>query len=202
LLPASSRSDAGTDATDCGCQAAAAAGCPYTNDGECDEGTYCAAGTDTADCSGGGGTCRYANDNECDEPDLCAVGTDGADCGGSGGGGGGGGGGGSNAWGGGGGEDPVLSADGNPQRVEGPFGISDGKRLRLTVPTAGLAYAFKLEPEPTYHVFTSATKISVTPHVGGSDYPCGEGLTIMGEPRGRDSEGGVHFGSAKSYGNW
>ena len=25
--------------------------CRYTNDGECDEGTYCAVGTDTADCS-------------------------------------------------------------------------------------------------------------------------------------------------------
>ena len=105
--------------------------------------------TDTADCSGGsaggGGTCRYANDGECDEGTYCAAGTDTADCSGSGGGGGGG----SNAWGGGGGEDPVLRADGNPQRVEGPFGNSDGKRLRLTVPTAGVAYAFKLEPEPT-----------------------------------------------------
>ena len=26
--------------------------CQYTNDGECDEGTYCAYGTDTADCQG------------------------------------------------------------------------------------------------------------------------------------------------------
>ena len=27
--------------------------CAYTNDGECDEGTYCGYGTDTADCQGG-----------------------------------------------------------------------------------------------------------------------------------------------------
>eukprot|EP01046_Picozoa_sp_COSAG06_P008334 COSAG06_NODE_418_length_15982_cov_3.455204_7_plen_1527_part_00 len=37
--------------------------CPYTNDGECDEGTYCAVGTDTADCgsSSGSGGCPQAH---------------------------------------------------------------------------------------------------------------------------------------------
>ena len=95
----------------------------------------------------------------------------------------------------------MLRADGNPQRVEGPFGTSDGKRLRLTVPTAGVAYAFKLEQQQTYHASSSATKISVTPHVGGSDYPCGEGLTIMGSQPGSDGAY-AHVGSPPSYGNW
>ncbi len=37
--------------------------CPYTNDGECDEGLYCAIGTDTADCGGSSGSagCPYAH---------------------------------------------------------------------------------------------------------------------------------------------
>ena len=100
----------------------------------------------------------------------------------------------------------MLRADGNPQRVEGPFGTSDGKRLRLTVPTAGLAYAFKLEQQQTYHASSSATKISVTPHVGGSDYPCGEGLTIMGslpiKNYGLPLGPVLYVGSPTSYGNW
>lgn len=50
--------------------------CPYTNDGVCDEPEFCAAGTDTVDCT----TCRYTNDGFCDEPDLCPVGTDTNDC--------------------------------------------------------------------------------------------------------------------------
>lgn len=75
--------------------------CPYVNDGECDEPTYCDVGTDTADCqntqssqstpssssssSGGQGqnssnSCRWANDNVCDEPAYCLPGTDTADC--------------------------------------------------------------------------------------------------------------------------
>ena len=68
--------------------------CRYANDGECDEGTWCAVGTDSTDCSGaqgagsnngGGGSdpansCRYAYDNECDEPSHCAPGTDTYDC--------------------------------------------------------------------------------------------------------------------------
>ena len=38
---------AGSDTTDC---AGVEVVCPYTSDGECDEGRYCPAGTDTADC--------------------------------------------------------------------------------------------------------------------------------------------------------
>jgi hypothetical protein len=58
------------DANDC------SAGCPYTNDGECDEPNLCPTGTDTVDCS----TCPYTNDGECDEPNLCPAGTDTVDC--------------------------------------------------------------------------------------------------------------------------
>ena len=76
--------------------------CFYARDGECDEPTYCAFGTDTSDCTSAGGSnsgsgassmpnnsaptqagpdsCRYANDNVCDEPTYCAFGTDTTDC--------------------------------------------------------------------------------------------------------------------------
>jgi hypothetical protein len=37
----------GSDTTDC---AGVVPSCPYTGDGECDEGTYCDAGSDTTDC--------------------------------------------------------------------------------------------------------------------------------------------------------
>lgn len=39
-----------SDASDCN---SVQPSCPYTGDGECDEGSYCAAGTDTADCCDG-----------------------------------------------------------------------------------------------------------------------------------------------------
>jgi hypothetical protein len=51
--------------------------CEWTNDGECDEGTLCDPGTDTADCND---SCEWTNDGECDEPTLCDPGTDTADC--------------------------------------------------------------------------------------------------------------------------
>ena len=69
--------------------------CRWANDGECDEPTYCAFGTDTADCQaaqtqaaapvdasngGFGDSCRYANDGVCDEPTYCDFGTDQTDC--------------------------------------------------------------------------------------------------------------------------
>jgi C1A family cysteine protease len=75
--------------------------CPYANDGECDEPTYCQSGTDSTDCNAaptpaptlaptpapsapsGGDSCPYANDGECDEPTYCHSGTDSTDCGGN-----------------------------------------------------------------------------------------------------------------------
>ena len=80
--------------------------CAYTNDGECDEGSYCSAGTDSDDCctgtqvtdpgsypfadcsnadaSAGSGSaasvCQYTYDGECDETTYCAAGTDSFDC--------------------------------------------------------------------------------------------------------------------------
>jgi hypothetical protein len=56
--------------------------CPYANDGECDEPTYCHSGTDSTDC-GGNDSCPYANDGECDEPTYCHSGTDRTDCSGN-----------------------------------------------------------------------------------------------------------------------
>jgi hypothetical protein len=86
----------GTDLFDCG-------GCPYTNDGFCDEPDACPSGSDEADCCAGiengvceelgqggdcpvgsdawdCGSCPYANDGFCDEPDYCPSGSDEADC--------------------------------------------------------------------------------------------------------------------------
>jgi V8-like Glu-specific endopeptidase len=67
--------------------------CRYSNDGECDDGTFggtgfCDMGTDATDCRalamGGDDSCEYANDNECDEPSIgggyCTSGTDTTDC--------------------------------------------------------------------------------------------------------------------------
>lgn len=72
--------------------------CPYSNDGECDDGrpcavtALCAFGTDEADCSNIGAcdpanSCVYADDGECDDgrpgsvTSLCDFGTDFNDCG-------------------------------------------------------------------------------------------------------------------------
>ncbi|KAH8074826.1 ubiquitin protein ligase [Aureococcus anophagefferens] len=53
----------------------------WTEDGECDEGEFCAYGTDVADCEGeGGNSCQYACDGVCDEDDDCDFGTDNCDC--------------------------------------------------------------------------------------------------------------------------
>ncbi|KAH8071925.1 ubiquitin protein ligase [Aureococcus anophagefferens] len=55
--------------------------CDWTDDGECDEGEFCAYGTDVADCEGeGGNSCQYAYDGVCDEDDDCDFGTDNCDC--------------------------------------------------------------------------------------------------------------------------
>jgi V8-like Glu-specific endopeptidase len=67
--------------------------CEFANDLECDDASFggtsfCAAGTDAADCwalaAGGTDTCIYASDNECDEPGigtgLCMSGSDMTDC--------------------------------------------------------------------------------------------------------------------------
>lgn len=54
--------------------------CQYTNDGECDEGTYCPVGTDTADCQG---RAPEGDDTSSPEPDnACWSGLhdDGRDC--------------------------------------------------------------------------------------------------------------------------
>ena len=70
--------------------------CQWAHDNECDEPTYCAFGTDTADCqsaqsrspsmaapsqAGFADSCRYAFDGMCDEPTFCDFGTDKSDCG-------------------------------------------------------------------------------------------------------------------------
>jgi len=81
LVPADLRANLGDDS------------CAYSNDGECDDGTFggtsfCAAGTDATDCRamalGGEDSCQWANDGECDEPgigtDNCTSGTDRTDC--------------------------------------------------------------------------------------------------------------------------
>ena len=65
--------------------------CDYAFDGECDEPTYCAYGTDTTDCSdsssfgygSGDNSCLFALDGACDEPTYCDYGTDTTDCSGS-----------------------------------------------------------------------------------------------------------------------
>ena len=68
--------------------------CTYTGDGECDEGMYCAVGSDCSDCGGdccersgcGIDRCRYSGDGECDDgsrggAQYCALATDCRDCG-------------------------------------------------------------------------------------------------------------------------
>ena len=56
--------------------------CDFARDGECDEGSYCPAGTDMSDCCEVcEDTCKYSNDGECDEPTYCAPGSDTSDCG-------------------------------------------------------------------------------------------------------------------------
>lgn len=67
--------------------------CPYTNDGDCDDGrlgaltNLCDPGTDEADCADVDPTvCQTTNDGECDDGrpgadfSICAPGTDEADC--------------------------------------------------------------------------------------------------------------------------
>ena len=86
----------GSDILDCG-------GCPWTDDGVCDEPNDCPEGTDVNDCCAtpkdgvceeegqGGecpdgtdffdcGECKWVDDGECDEPDLCPPGSDTKDC--------------------------------------------------------------------------------------------------------------------------
>ncbi len=66
--------------------------CPFAYNGACDEPALCAAGSDSADCRGGGGgactdSCTYAGDGECDDggpsatTSVCDLGTDCTDCG-------------------------------------------------------------------------------------------------------------------------
>ena len=64
--------------------------CEFANDGECDEGFLCPAGTDSSDCRPPtvcSDTCAYAFDGECDDgglgagTTLCALGSDCSDCG-------------------------------------------------------------------------------------------------------------------------
>ncbi len=74
-----------------GCNQAAL--CPYTNDGECDDGrpgadsNACDPGTDAVDCADVDPTiCNFTNDGECDDgrpgsvSSICTPGTDEADC--------------------------------------------------------------------------------------------------------------------------
>jgi hypothetical protein len=58
-------------------------------DGECDEPNLCPEGTDVADCAGSRTDCPYTDDGECDDgtgstPQYCPRGSDVADCAGSG----------------------------------------------------------------------------------------------------------------------
>ena len=73
-----------------GASPAAAQGnsCNYAFDGECDEPTYCSAGTDSWDCRTegrfGANDCFWAYDGECDEPEIgtgiCPANSDRYDC--------------------------------------------------------------------------------------------------------------------------
>jgi hypothetical protein len=54
--------------------------CSRTEDGFCDEGAACAAGTDTLDCASNN-SCVFRYDGFCDEGTYCDVGTDSYDCG-------------------------------------------------------------------------------------------------------------------------
>jgi hypothetical protein len=54
--------------------------CSYLEDGVCDEGTFCAAGTDTLDCASDN-SCVFRYDGVCDEGTYCDPGTDSYDCG-------------------------------------------------------------------------------------------------------------------------
>ena len=54
--------------------------CPSSFNGVCEEGTFCAPGTDWADCGSGNNWCDLSFNGLCEEGTLCAPPTDQSDC--------------------------------------------------------------------------------------------------------------------------